>query len=149
MMNLLLPGSTIMINGDCCDQSDEGKGLGSCTSISLSQQTTLPSPAFVQSISVPQTEHRYLFPSWLTACSLLLLQFHGLTTTMNCPTATTGDDEFRPALFTNISLAYLICHFLSSLDIKVAHIAPEASSSKPYPLHCAARLQQKPQIWVF
>jgi len=44
-------------------QSDEGKGLGSWTSISFPQQLGLPSPALVQSISVPHTEQRYLFPS--------------------------------------------------------------------------------------
>jgi hypothetical protein len=39
-------------------QSDEGIGLGSCTSISLPQQVSFPSPAFVQRTSIPQTEHR-------------------------------------------------------------------------------------------
>jgi hypothetical protein len=48
-----------------CHQSDEGRGLGSWTSISFSQQTGLPSPALVQRISVPHTEQRYLLPSWL------------------------------------------------------------------------------------
>ena len=60
---------------------------------------------------------------------------------MDCPLTTPGNNEFCPALFTNISLAYLICHLLSSLDIKVAHIVPEASSLKPYPLDCEVRLQ--------
>ena len=60
---------------------------------------------------------------------------------MNCPITTPGNDEFRPTLLTNISLAYLICHLLSSLEIKVAHIAPEASSLKLYPLHCEVRHQ--------
>ena len=52
-------------NNPMATQSEEGRGLGSWTSISLSQQTGLPSPAFVQRISVPHTEQRYLFPSWL------------------------------------------------------------------------------------
>ncbi len=60
---------------------------------------------------------------------------------MNCPITTPGNDEFCPALFTNISLTYLICHLFPSLDIKIVHIAPEVSSLKLYPLHCEVRLQ--------
>jgi len=39
-------------------QSDDGKGLGSCNTISLSQQTTVPFPALVHSTSVPHTSQR-------------------------------------------------------------------------------------------
>ena len=56
---------TFKKNNPMATQSEEGKGLGSWTSISLSQQTGLPSPALVHRISVPHTEQRYLFPSWL------------------------------------------------------------------------------------
>jgi hypothetical protein len=45
-------------------QSEEGKGLGSCSSISFPQQPRLlPSPGVVQRVSLPHTSHRYLFPS--------------------------------------------------------------------------------------
>lgn len=47
------------------DQSEEGMGLGSWISISFPQHWGWPGPAFVQRISVPQTEQRYLLPSWL------------------------------------------------------------------------------------
>jgi hypothetical protein len=44
-------------------QSEEGKGLGSWSFISLSQHTGFPSPAFVHSTSVAHASQRYLFPS--------------------------------------------------------------------------------------
>lgn len=56
--------------GAASRQSDEGKGRGSWTFISFSQQTKVPSPALVQSTSVPQTSHLYRFPSLLMAILL-------------------------------------------------------------------------------
>lgn len=46
-------------------------GFGSWIVISFSQHSRLPSPAFVQSASVPQVAQRYLFPS-------LLIELHSL-----------------------------------------------------------------------
>ena len=44
-------------------QSEEGRGFGSFSCISLSQHEGLPSPALVQRISVPQVSQWYLFPN--------------------------------------------------------------------------------------
>ena len=93
---------------NCANQSDEGRGLGSCTFISFSQQRRVPSPALVHRTSEPQTSHLYLFPSLLTNVhllpillppeALLFLLLHGLAAAGNGPVAAARHDNLGPAL---------------------------------------------------
>jgi hypothetical protein len=46
-------------------QSEEGMAFASWTCMSWPQQVSLPSPALVQSASVPHFAQRYLLPNWL------------------------------------------------------------------------------------
>jgi len=96
-------------------QSDDGMVFGSWTVISLSQQVSVPSPAFVERASVPQTSHLYRFPSLLgmgVYLLLLLFEFHGLVAAGNGAGAAAGYDHLSAALGADISLSYGICHRL-------------------------------------
>jgi hypothetical protein len=96
-------------------------GLASCTFISSPQQTSCPSPALVQSASVPHFAQRYLFPNWLAIINLpqtvLLFDFHGLAAAHNSARAALGDNHFSAALGAAVSLAYRISHNLSPLCV--------------------------------
>ncbi len=104
-------------------QSEEGKGFGSWISASLSQQIGLPPPAFVQSISVPHSSQRYLFPSWLISITSsnielnehmnskkLFLKFHGLTAAVKGSLTTASYNKFCSTFGTKISLSDKRCH---------------------------------------
>jgi len=91
--------------------------LASCTSISCSQQVSPPSPALVQSASVPHFPQRYLLPSWLATLIppvpnrvVLFFLLHRLAATGDSTVASLGDYHFSTALGASISFAYLIRH---------------------------------------
>jgi len=91
--------------------------LASCTSISWSQQVSLPSPALVQSASVPHFPQRYLLPSWLATLIppvpnrvVLFFLLHRLAATGDSTVASLGDYHLSTALGASISFTYLICH---------------------------------------
>ena len=130
-------------------QLDEGKGLGSWISISLSQQTGFSLPAFVQRISVPHTWQRYLFPSWLIV-SDLQRGFRFKKVISSAPSVRHSNKGSRFHHEWRWTLHHTFYRHISyqpdspsfpSLEIKAAYTAPEASSLKPYPSHSEVKRQ--------